>query len=561
MTGFDVDLGSYKEQIQNTLASLNQQGFSKRLWAKDPTLWKSDPDLQEKIRNRLGWLTLFDTMQNKAGEIMDFAQSIQEAGFTRVVLLGMGGSSLCPEVCRKIYGVTRECPDLTVLDSTDPATILSVGKKLDLNKTLFIVASKSGTTLEVQSLYRYFFEKVKAIEPSRTGQNFVGITDPDTPLERLARKQNFRKLFLNPPDIGGRYSALSYFGLVPAALIGMDLEVFWERARHSVSEYLSGVHLGVILGELAKAGRDKVTLVISPPIQSFGIWLEQLLAESTGKEGKGLVPVVGEPVGTPSVYGHDRVFIYLKLSVSPDPGQDSAVEALKQVGHPVVQMLLRDSMDLAGEFFRWELATATAGAILGINPFDEPNVTESKENTLRILQALHSSGRLDLPTPILETEGIRLYGDLQREGSASLRDVFQTFFHQSKAGDYVALLAYLQPSKGHEAILQRIRLVIRDRFHLASTLGYGPRYLHSTGQLHKGGAPIGLFLQITAEDPEDVSIPGEKYTFGILKLAQALGDFCALTSRGLRALHIHLGRNAGKDLKKLLECIETVAER
>ena len=560
MTGFHADLGPYRERVEKRLEFLDQEGFSKRLQAKDPSLWKSDPDLQEKIRNRLGWLTVCDTMLDKTGELTDFARSIKVAGFTHVVLLGMGGSSLCPEVCREIYGVASGYPDLIVLDSTDPATILGVERRLDLQKALLIVASKSGTTLEVQTLYRYFFEKIKAIEPARAGQHFVAITDPGTSLERLAREQNFRKIFLNPPDIGGRYSALSYFGLVPAALIGMDLEAFGERVRRMVHEWVSGMYLGVILGELAKAGRDKVTLVISPSLQSFGVWLEQLLAESTGKEGKGLVPVVGEAIGDPSVYGHDRLFIYLKLGTSSDPELDSAVEALKKTGHPVVRIFLQDSMDLAGEFFRWELATAVAGAVLGINPFDEPNVTESKENTQRILQELHRSGRLNIQTPILEAEGIRLYGDFQREGFASLQDALRAFFHQSKPGDYVALLAYLQPSENHETLLQRMRHVIRDRFHLATTVGYGPRFLHSTGQLHKGGAPIGLFLQITAEDPEDMPIPQENYTFGMLKMAQALGDFYSLAGRGLRVLHIHFGRDTERDLGKLLQYIEAVAK-
>ncbi len=563
MSRFDTALGRYQEGVEKSLQFLDQQKFSKKLWAKDPSLWTKDPETQRKIRDRLGWLTVTETMVEKVSELVVFAQSMKDAGFTHGVLLGMGGSSLCPEVCREIYGVAEGALDLMVLDSTDPATILGVEASLNLKKTLFIVASKSGTTQEVQALYGYFYEKMKTIDPTRTGQHFVAITDPGTLLERLAQEQGFRRIFLNPPDIGGRYSALSYFGLVPAALIGMDLEAFLDRAERMVQSCASevsvsenpGIYLGVVLGELGRSGRDKVTLMASPSVQSFGGWLEQLLAESTGKDGKGLVPVEGETVGPPAVYENDRLFIYLRLGSPSDSALDQAVESLQQAGHPVVRIFLQDSLDLVGEFFRWEVATAVAGAILGVNPFDEPNVTESKENTRQVLQSFRQTGRLDLPTPILEAEGVRLYGNIE-PWNISPRDTLWAFLNRSRAGDYMTLMAYLERSQGHETLLQKIRLLIRDRFHLATTLGYGPRFLHSTGQLHKGGPPKGLFLQITAEDTQDLTIPGEPYTFGILKKAQALGDYYSLTRKGLRTLHLHLGRNTEEDLKRLLRWLE-----
>lgn len=550
---FIASLGRYQPQVEKRLRSLDQEGFSEKLWTGDAALWKADPEVQKKIKNRLGWLTVTKTMAGQIGEWEEFAWSVKEAGFTDVVLLGMGGSSLCPEVCRMTFGVADGYPDLKVLDSTDPTTVLHVEKDLDLRKTLFIVASKSGTTIEVQSLYRYFSEKVRAIEKDSIGKYFIAITDPGTPLESLAREQGFRRIFLNPSDIGGRYSALSYFGLVPAALIGIDLAAFINRAEQMIqqcgpgtpAEENPGIRLGVILGELGKAGRDKVTLITSPPIRSFGIWVEQLVAESTGKEGKGLVPIEGEAIGWPEVYGEDRLFIYLSTASSTDQKLNKAAQALERSGHPVVKILLRDSLDLAGEFFRWEIATAVAGAILGVNPFDEPNVTESKENTQKVLEEVRKIGKILLKQQILEEEG----------------KVLWEFLNQSSPPDYVALMAYLERSDVNERLLQEIRLAIRDHFRVATTLGYGPRFLHSTGQLHKGGPPNGLFLQITVEDREDIPIPGEKYTFSILKKAQALGDFYSLTNKGLRALQIHLGQDVEKDLKMLLQSINKVMHK
>ncbi|MBI3610231.1 MAG: bifunctional transaldolase/phosoglucose isomerase [Nitrospirae bacterium] len=557
---FTAFLGPYEEPVQEALRTLHQQKFSERLWAKDASLWTSDPEAQKTIKNRLGWLTVPEAMAGRIREIAAFARSVMETGFSQVVLLGMGGSSLGPEVLLKTSGLKTGHPDLEILDSTDPATILRVEERLNLKRTLFILASKSGTTLEVESLYRYFSEKVRAMTGKSIGNHFAAITDPGTLLERLAGEQKFCKLFLNPPDIGGRYSALSYFGLVPAALIGIDLDLFLKRAAEMIEatapsileEDNPAVHLGVILGVLAQKGRDKVTWISSPPIQSFGVWVEQLLAESTGKEGKGLVPIEGERLGKATTYGDDRLFIDLSLDPSRNRTLDQKLETIRRAGHPVIRIRLRDPLDLAGEFFRWEAAVAVAGAVLKINPFDEPNVTESKENTRKVLEEFQKSGRIASQTMILEEDGIRLYGNRNAGPQKSLKEAIDVFLNQVRPHDYLALTAYLERSRSHETLLQKLRHWIRDGARVATTLGYGPRYLHSTGQLHKGGAGNGLFLQITADDKRDIPIPGKTYTFGILKQAQAFGDYEALTRRGFRVLRIHLGSLVEQDLNKLI---------
>ena len=561
---FSIALGSDEGAVEEQLRALEQMRFAERLWKKDPTLWKEDPESQKKIKNRLGWLTITEPMMDHVDRIIAFARSIRDAGFIDVLLLGMGGSSLCAEVCRKSFGVATGFPDLKVLDSTDPATILDAEQAIDLRRTLFIVASKSGTTLEVQSLYRYFFEKLKAIEPDGAiGRHFIAITDPGTPLERQARENDFREIFLNPPDIGGRYSALSYFGLVPAALIGVDLVAFLDRAEEMVHSAAScvpaeenpGIRLGAILGALARRGRDKVTLIASPAIESFGDWLEQLLAESTGKEGKGLVPVVGEALGAPAVYGDDRLFVSLSLDSDSDPRRDAQVDALRKSGHPVVEIPLRDRFDLGREFFRWEVATATAGAILEVNPFDEPNVAESKERTNEILEEFEKRRRLPSRGPALEVDGLRIHGETRAFSKGAPGDFLSLFLNQAQPSDYVAIMAYLERSERHDMSLQQLRTMIRDRTHLATTLGYGPRFLHSTGQLHKGGPSKGRFLQITVEDLQAFPIPGAPYGFSLLKQAQALGDFLSLTNRGRPILEINLGREVASGLQRLIDLL------
>ncbi len=556
-------LAGYEGRVRAALESSDRMEFARRLWAKDPTLWKTEPQHQEIARQRLGWLTVADQMAEHWPELRAVVQEVRAASFRHAVLLGMGGSSLCPQVLRQTFGSAPGYPDLAVLDTTDPAAILSLERSLDLAKAIFIASTKSGTTTETLSFYAYFYEKVRAVRGDRSGENFVAITDRGTPLEKIAQERGFRRIFLNPPDIGGRYSALSYFGLVPAALMGLDVETLLDRGQGMAqacgpmvpAARSPGLWLGAILAELTRAGKDKVTFVSSQDISAFGYWAEQLLAESTGKEGQGLIPVQGEPLGSTAIYGHDRLFIYLRLD--SDATLDAGVRALEEAGHPVVTLRLRDACDLGGEFFRWEVATATAGALLGINPFDEPNVQESKDNTKRALSQYLSSGSLPEEAPAVTQGGVSLYGAAGPNGS--LASSLAAFLAQARPGDYLALQAYLPPIPPYETALQAIRLGLRDRLRVAATLGYGPRFLHSTGQLHKGGPDTGLFVQITADDTQDLPIPGESYTFGILKRAQALGDLEALRSKGRRVVRLHLGPDVEAGLKWLTGAIGTMA--
>jgi len=556
-------LGKDEKAVQEMLLSLDGQRLPERLWGKDPSLWKSDPSVQEKMRYRLGWLTIVQEMKAKAADITAFAPSVKASGITHVVLLGMGGSSLCPEVLRKTFGVASGYPNLIVLDTTDPATILAAERAIDLKHSLFILASKSGSTIEMQSLYRYFAAKVAAVTGGEIGPHFMAITDPGSPLEVLAKKKAFRKIFLAPPDVGGRYSALTVFGLVPAALIGIDVAAFLNRAAEAMQRSAAalpidkneGIQLGTLLGTLGQAGRDKVTLIASESISSFGIWAEQLVAESTGKEGKGLVPIDGETIAPPEAYGDDRLFVYLRESSDANEALDEKVDRLQNAGHPVVRIPLSDRLDLAGQFFLWEMATAVAAAILKVNPFDEPNVTESKEMTAQVLSQFEQSGRLSLPDAVTVEGGIKLSGGLKKDKPSALEDVLRDFLLQTDPKSYVALMAYLPLSPEYDTLLQGLRQKIRERYRLATTLGYGPRFLHSTGQLHKGGAAIGRFIQFTVDETEDIDIPETSYSFGVLKRAQALGDFQALGRHGLPVLDIRLGKEIAARLEKVIQAI------
>ncbi len=487
----------------------------KRIWARDPTIWKDDPNTPE-IRDRLGWLTVGEAMAQQVKALNAFADEVR-VEFDRAVLCGMGGSSLAPEVLWRTFGAAPGHPALHVLDSTDPRAVRQVERGGDLAKTLFIISSKSGTTQESDGLFRYFWERTGG-----RGSQFVAITDSGTPLEKLAGERRFRRTFLNPPDIGGRYSALSFFGLVPAVLIGVDIETLLHRA-HRMAEACAAcvpplenpaARLGAVLGEAALAGRDKATFVLSPGIAGFGLWVEQLIAESTGKEGKGILPVADEPLGPPEVYGEDRVFVSMVLGGEADTGIESRLAALERAGHPVVHLRLDDRYDVGQEFFRWEFATAVAGAVLRINPFDQPNVAESKANTKTVL------AKRSAPSPV-----------------ASAAELEQ-FLAGIKRGDYLAIMAYLPPTPENDRRLAAIRLRLRDRLKVATTLGYGPRFLHSTGQIHKGGPPVGHFLQISEPLEEDLPIPGEPFSFGQLEAAQAEGDLVALRARGRPAIRI-----------------------
>jgi len=474
---------------------------------------------------------------------------VRTAGYTQVLLLGMGGSSLAPEVFRKTFGVKKGFLDLAVLDSTDPGAVHHHEKSLDLGKTLFIVSTKSGGTVETLSFFKYFYNKmIEAVGKEDAGKHFIAITDPGSKLEELASTFDFRKIFLNDPNIGGRYSALSFFGLVPAALIGVDLHSLLERAITMACNCEScncpvngnnlGAQLGTILGESAKAGKDKVTFIMSPSIDSFGDWVEQLIAESTGKNEKGILPVVGEPVGAPDVYGDDRLFVYLKLE--DDNANDTAVDNLAKAGHPVLRVVLRDLYDLGAQIFLWEMATIVAGQRLGINPFDQPNVETAKVIAREMVTAYHKEGALPKsePAPFDAT---------------TLKD----FLSSAKPGDYFAVQAYITPTKEINAALQELRLILRDTYRLATTIGFGPRFLHSTGQLHKGDAGSGLFIQLTSTSMDDAAIPDEpdsqnsSMTFGILKTTQALGDKKALLDAGRRVVHFQLSEAVQDDIDKM----------
>jgi transaldolase / glucose-6-phosphate isomerase len=538
------ELGTIQAAVDSRLLQLEQNAVVRRIAEKDAALWKSNGVVQSEIRDRLGWLTVADRMEESVPELVALRNELVAEGFTDLVLCGMGGSSLAPEVFRQTFGAPAGALDVHVLDTTDPAAIVALERSIDLKKSVFIVASKSGTTLETQSHYRYFWQKTGG-----AARQFIAITDPLTPLAQEASARGFRRTFLNPPDIGGRYSALSYFGLVPAALGGVDVETLLDQVSTMVqacspsvpASENPGAWLGTVFAEAARVGRNKITIFAPPPLQSFGIWAEQLIAESTGKEGKGLIPIADEALGSPTVYGSDRIFVRLRLQGSADP--DAArFAALSQAGHPVVSLNVSDPLALGAEFFRWEYAIAVAGTILGINVFDQPNVQEAKDLTSKVL----SQGN-----PPTVGDGIRWTG----QPGATLEAAVQALLAQVSAGDYVVLLAFIAPSAEHERVLRAVRLAIRDAKRVATGVGYGPRYLHSTGQLHKGGPNTGVFIQFVGDDPVDLPIPGEPFTFGSLKQAQALGDFQALQNHGRRVLRIQ-ARDIGQGLNALGRAVD-----
>ncbi len=525
--------------ITRTLDDLAGSHTIERIWTRDHSLWKSDPT---EIDNRLGWLTVLDQMQDGLADLQTFAQAAREARLTDVVLLGMGGSSLGPEVLRCTFGSAKGAPRLWVLDSTVPGWVRQVTKAIQPARTLFLVASKSGGTIEVMSLFAHFWELVHRTKGHRGGAQFVAITDPGTGLERLAREREFWRTFTNQPDIGGRYSVLSYFGLVPAALLGLNVEKLLSRAltmreacrRTSSPHDNPGAVLGGMMAAFAQAGRDKVTLLTSPALNSFGLWVEQLLAESTGKEGTGLVPVAGEPLAPPSAYGTDRSFVCLRLKGDRNAPLDRSLAALHKAGHPIFQLNLNDRYDLGAEFFRWEFATAVAGHALGIHPFDQPNVQESKDNTGRVLKEVATQGRLpDIASP-------------------PPQQAIAQLFAQAAPHRYVAILAYTTPSSKIDTALRALRKAIMTRHKMATTAGYGPRYLHSTGQLHKGGPNSGLFLELVDAMKPDLAIPEQTYTFGTLAQAQALGDIQSLQSHQRPAVRISLGPDPVRTIRRLV---------
>jgi transaldolase/glucose-6-phosphate isomerase len=558
-------LGRYQADFEQTLQELDKKKATVRLWKKDPTLWKDDPEHEQIIINSLGWLHVAETMQQHARELLTLAEDVRQAGFEYVVVLGMGGSSLCPEVLGRTFGKREGYPQLYVLDSIVPAAVRHLEQKINIGKTLFVVASKSGSTTEPQMFQRYFYDRVRKVKGDSAGENFIAITDAGTQLVKDAARDHFRKVFLNPADIGGRYSALSYFGIVPFALMGGDVNAMLDhavQASHACAASVTinenpGARLGAALAALARAGRDKLTLVTPAPFDSLGLWIEQLMAESTGKEGKGIIPVATEPLGSPEVYGDDRVFVYIHTESAVNGDVEAKLAALESAGHPVLRHALPDALDLGEEFFLWEFATALVGAVLAIDPFDQPNVQESKDNTKRVLAEYVKEGALAQQKLIVAEESLRVYGDTEtrdalRRGGSSLQEIIRAHIERTRPGDYFAFLQYIEDLHNYDLLIQQMRVAIRDERRVATTSGYGPRFLHSAGQLHKGGPDTGIFLQITSDDINDIEIPGEKFTFGVLKQAQAIGDFESLANRHRRIIRVDLGRDVEKGLRRLL---------
>ena len=533
-------LGTLQPLVDEAVAKLQQDDAPRKVWSRDPSFWVPGAEPEKWM----GWLCVAEKMLEQVDRLEARAEEARE--YSDVVLLGMGGSSLCPDVFRSTFGHVEGHPRLHVLDTTDPATVLGVRDAVDLGRTLFIAASKSGGTLETLSHMAYFWEAVRQTGAHKPERQFAVITDPGSGLERLAAERDYRWIFLNPTDIGGRYSALSYFGLVPGALMGLDVRELLERAvemAHSCDasvpvEKNPGLWLGAAAGAMARRGRNKLTLVTSPRVPALGYWLEQLLAESTGKLGRGIVPVEGEPLGRPDAYGADRLFVQVRVD---GDGEDEAARALAEAGQPVVTLSMRDLLDLGGEFLRWELATAVAGHLLGIDPFDQPNVQESKDNTRRVLADFAASGRLPEAPSVPAGEAGAAVADLLR---------------RARDGSYFAVQAWTARTDASEEAVRRLRARVRDATRLATTAGYGPRFLHSTGQLHKGGPPVGLFLQVVERDAADAEVPGEPYGFSTLKQAQALGDLQSLESRNYPVLRVDLGPDAGAGWRALADAVE-----
>lgn len=547
------------------MGALQEMQLGRRLYQKDPWIWTREPSEAEEISHRLGWIDSPRAFRERMGELRDFAEVVR-ARYDRVLVLGMGGSSLAASMGSAIFGARPGFPEVKVLDSTHPAELDSAERWIEPERSLFIVASKSGTTMETTTVYRYFYELTVRATGNGAGSHFVAITDPGSPLADEAHAKRFLRLFENPPDIGGRYSALSYFGLVPMAIMGVDVGELLARARElAIScgpalpvQNNPALKLGAFLASGAREGRNKVTFIPRGSADAFAQWAEQLLAESTGKGGEGLVPVVGESLGEPEVYGEDRVFVSLSLR---DRAPDTQLDALERAGHPVIRIGLDDLLDLGAEYLRWELATAAAGAVLDINPFDEPNVQESKENTRRLLEEWKSTGKLDGGSLLLEDGQIEIFA---HEGGDWLQNVvhdgplpqlLESFLRLGRPGDYLSLLAYLPDSPEIHRQLQMLRLAFRDQLKIATTLGYGPRYLHSTGQLHKGGPDEGLFLFFTEDTDMVRGIPGESYGFETLLRAQALADFQALNDKGRRAMRVHFGKGATGGLEEIMSSL------
>jgi len=555
-----------QDVITAELVNWQKENKTQRLWSKDPTLWPNSD-----ANHWMGWLAIA-AENNEITSIDMLAKEIKSLGVTNIVVLGMGGSSLCPAMLAETFGKIGDYPRLHILDSTDPLQILHLEKSIDLKKSIFIVSSKSGSTLEPNIYKEYFYSRLQTVfNKKEVGDRFIAITDPGTKLEAIAKNENFKAIFYGVPSIGGRYSALSNFGMVPAGLMGINVKHFLQHAENmkqscsanSVNDN-PGVVLGVTLGVAAKLGKDKVTLIASPGIHALGAWLEQLLAESTGKNGKGVIPVDQEPLADPSVYSEDRVFVYIRLESEPDISQDKAVAALEQTGFFVVRLNIVDKMHLGAELFRWEIATAVLGSIIGIDPYNQPDVEESKILTLQMTAQYEKTGKLIEPTAFFSEDGIKLFTDEKNQqeiakrliGAPSISAYLKAHLSRIEKNDYANLSAFIEMTAEHTALLQESRVLIRDNKKIATCLGFGPRFLHSTGQAYKGGPNTGVFLQITGDFSEDLQVPNYKYTFGLVITAQAQADLTVLLKRSRRVLRIHVGKEVTNGLKKLRELIK-----
>ncbi|MBI4341196.1 MAG: hypothetical protein HY598_02820 [Candidatus Omnitrophica bacterium] len=567
-----VSWGPHAAVVAEALNGLKAQRVLPRLWERDASLWSTDPQVQTAIRNRLGWLTIADVMKGRLEAIRGCADEIRNAGFTHALLLGMGGSGLFSEVCRYTFGVVPGYLQLTVLDTTDPAAVKAAQQQCPLQQLLVIVSSKSGSTAEVSALSKYFYEQFRSVD-ANPGSHCVVITDEGTSLEAQANTWRSRHLFTHGPatgaDVGGRFSALTQFGLVPAALIGADIGRLLERTQQmarrcsatiAVEENPAAV-LGAALGAFAQRGRDKLTLLCSPTLSSFGTWVEQLVAENLGKQGKGIAPILGEPPRPPSAYSDDRVFVALQFKSQPSEALARHAQALAAAGHPVISIAWDDAYDVGGEVIKWELGTAIAGAILEINAFDEPNVKESKDRTKALLAEYAASKRLPPQAPLFEEQHLAVYGAPPSGAPSGLGACVASLLQQVQPRDYLAVLSFLPRTEALDGAVHALRVVLAERLPNATMIGFGPRYLHSTGQLFKGGPASGIFLLLTADDPVDLPIPGEAFGFSILKHAQALGDFQAMQEKGRRLLRVHLRGDLEAGLQRLQQAIREALSR
>ncbi len=559
--------GNLNEAINTEIANWEEENKIQRLWQGDASLWTNSDE-----SNWLGWLDV-PAEQQEIPRIDSLTKEIAQAKISDIVLLGMGGSSLCPAMMAETFGTLAGFPNLHILDSTDPVQILHLEEKINLTSTIFIVSSKSGSTLEPNIFKAYFYKRLQEVlNRSQVSDRFIAITDPHTSLEKIAKQEHFKALFYGVPSIGGRYSALTNFGMVPSGLIGINIVEFLEHALKMRQLCLPdqritenpGALLGIILGTCAKYGKDKMTFIISPGIRSLGDWLEQLLAESTGKNGRGMIPVSNEPLGPPSVYRQDRTFVYIRLNDAPDPNQETTVDQLEKLGFVVVRLNLPNKMHLGAEMFRWEIATAVAGSILGINPFNQPDVEESKKLTLELANQYEKTGRLSAMEPFYSKEGIALFADQKNQQEitqflnkdATLENYLEAHINRIKPDDYFDISAFIEMSLEHTELLQQSRVAVRNQKKVATCLGFGPRFLHSTGQAYKGGPNSGVFLQITAHEVPDLKVPDHHYTFGLIIKAQAEADFTVLSKRSRRVLRIHFEKDLVDGLKQLAACLK-----